>query len=75
MDIEKSELMNEHTIKSNQVLCCSETGRVIAVFYHDCDLNGLMEKMKGDEKEIEQLKRMIDNGIGWADLEDDSKPF
>ena len=73
--IEKSEGGNNHTITSNQVLCCSDTGRVMAVFYNDFDLEAVVKEMRNDKKEIECLKKMIDNGIGWTDLEDDTKPF
>lgn len=27
------------------------------------------------EDEISRLKKMIDNGLGWKDLENDIKPF
>ena len=72
---EKDDSPSEHTISSIQALCCSDTGRVMAVFYNDYDLDGLIEQMKSDKKEIESLKRMIDNGLGWEDLENDFKPF
>jgi len=73
--IEKSECCNSHTITSNQVLCCSDTGRVMAVFYNDYDLEAVLKEMKNDKTEIVCLKKMIDNGIGWEDLESDFKPF
>jgi len=72
---EKSDLGNDHTITSNQVLCCTDTGRVMAVFYNDYDLDCILNELKNDKAEIVVLKKMIDNGIGWADLEDDSKPW
>ena len=34
-----------HLIESEQVLVCAETGRVIAVFYNDYDLDNLLEKL------------------------------
>ena len=40
---EKSDSVVEHSISSNQVLCCSETGRVIAVFYNDYDLDAVID--------------------------------
>lgn len=73
--IEKSELRNDHTITSGNHLCCSDTGRVMAVFYNEYDLDAIVTEMKNDKTEIECLKKMIDNGIGWTDLEDDKKPF
>ena len=33
------------------------------------------EELINNKKEIEGLKKMIDHGIGWADLENDIKPF
>ena len=65
----------EHEIKSSNVLLCSDTGRVMAVFYNDYDLDAVVNEMKNDKAEIVALKKMIDNGIGWQGLENDFKPF
>jgi precorrin isomerase len=73
--IEKDEYKSEHKIISRNTLCCSDTGRVIAVFYNDYDLDAVINEIKNDKAEIVALKKMIDNGIGWEDLEDDTKPF
>ena len=38
-----------HTIISNHILCCADTGRVVAVFYNEHDLlaaTGLTKKIK-----------------------------
>ena len=35
----------------------------------------ILNELKNDKAEIVVLKKMIDNGIGWADLEGDSKPW
>ncbi len=38
-----------HTITSSNILCCSETGRVVAVFYNESDLQaatGLIKKVE-----------------------------
>ena len=75
LSIEKSEFINHHTITSNNHLCCSETGRVIAVFYNESDIDGILTQMKDDKIQIAYLKSMIDNGIGWEDLENYLKPF
>ena len=40
----------EHEIKSNNTLHCEDTGRVIAVFYNDYDLNDLMEFIERQQK-------------------------
>ena len=42
---EKSEGCNTHEILSDNVLCCSETGRVVAVFYNDYDLDKVVSKL------------------------------
>jgi len=73
--IEKDEPNTGHSITSSNVLCCSDTGRVMAVFYNDYDLDAVIKEMKNDKAEIVCLKKMIDHGIGWKDLEDDTKPF
>ena len=72
---EKSDSSNDHTIKSNQILCCADTGRVMAVFYNDYDLDCILNEIKNDKAEIVCLKKMIDKGVGWKDLENDFKPF
>lgn len=47
MKFEKNECtVNEHTITSNNVLRCAETGRVVAVFYNDYDLDTVIEQQK-----------------------------
>jgi hypothetical protein len=43
---EKSDAPNSHEIESRNVLCCAETGRVIAVFYNDYDLDELLDQHK-----------------------------
>lgn len=37
---------SSHTITSDNVLCCAGTGRVVAVFYNDYDLDAVMERIK-----------------------------
>lgn len=52
---EENDRLHEHTITSRNVLCCAETGRVIAVFYNDYDIEkvlsvkALIDKYKGGE--------------------------
>ena len=47
MKFEKSECtVDEHTITSNNVLCCAETGRVVAIFYNDYDLDVVIEQQR-----------------------------
>jgi hypothetical protein len=48
-------IVNTHTIESSNKLCCAETGRVVAVFYNDYDLDSVIEL----EKEIEELKKTL----------------
>ena len=59
IDFEKSEFFNKHTITSNNVLCCAETGRVIAVFYNDYDLDNLLDQ-------LQRIKRLETNMGGDA---------
>ena len=40
-----------HKIESQNILCDSETGRVIAVFYNDYDLEVLLEILINPNKE------------------------
>ena len=42
MQYEISKLGNSHEIRSNNVLMCGVTGRVMAVFYNDYDLEELI---------------------------------
>ena len=42
---EKDTSFGYHTIESEQVLVCAETGRVIAVFYNDYDLDDVIEQL------------------------------
>lgn len=38
-----------HQITSNNQLCCGDTGRVIAVFYNDYDLDEVLEVLNKDD--------------------------
>jgi hypothetical protein len=38
-----------HSIDSDNVLVCAETGRVVAVFYNDYDLDDVIEKLTAVE--------------------------
>ena len=44
-EYEKTEGYGEHAIESHNVLVCSDTGRVIAVFYNDYDLDEVLEQL------------------------------
>jgi hypothetical protein len=61
-------IVNTHTIESSNTLCCAETGRVVAVFYNDYDLNSVIEL----SKEIEELKKEVEVEnkivIHWKEL-------
>ena len=46
MTIYEKSTIHRHVIDSNQVLCCEETGRVIAVFYNGYDLDEIIERTK-----------------------------
>lgn len=50
MSFEKCEDLIERTITSNNVLCCAETGRVVAVFYNESDLETIIKRLNKDEK-------------------------
>ena len=45
MEFEKS-VYGKHSITSSQVLLDKETGRVVAVFYNDYDLNDVLKQLK-----------------------------
>ena len=42
---EKSDSPGSHEIKSCNVLICAETGRVVAVFYNDYDIDDVVSKL------------------------------
>jgi hypothetical protein len=46
MDIEISIGKGVHSITSDSILCCNETGRVIAVFYNDYDLLSIQAELE-----------------------------
>ena len=49
-EYEKCTTNSTHIIESEQCLVCAETGRVIAVFYNDYDLDEVLGKLNGDLK-------------------------
>ena len=38
-----------HAIESKHVLVCADTGRVVAVFYNDYDLEGIIEQLENNK--------------------------
>ena len=69
MDFEKSDLLeNEHTITSNQSLCCKGTGRVGAQFYNDYDLGHVIDTDKNLRDLLERAKSAI-NEAGYEDYD------
>ena len=58
-----------HSIKSSEILCCAETGRVIATFYHEYDLEAAIKKLNNHDKLVEALRyisSLDECGIKWA---------
>ena len=43
MEFEKSDKLNKHTIESNNLLVDKHTGRVVAAFYNDYDLDHVID--------------------------------
>jgi len=52
-EYEASTDCGSHQIESKNILTCSDTGRVIAVFYNDYDLNNLMKTIAQLQNELE----------------------
>jgi len=44
-EYEECEEPGSHEIISDNILVCSETGRVVAVFYNDYDLADVLQKL------------------------------
>lgn len=61
-EYEKSEFNNEHTITSSQTLDCADTGRVIAVFYNDYDLDELLKKVNEPDAKSMRLAGFMHSG-------------
>lgn len=55
MNFEKSDCFSTHTVTSNNVLCDKETGRVVATFYEEYDLDHVIGN--------EERNRIIDECI------------
>ena len=54
-----------HTIESNQVLCDVDTGRVVAVFYNDYDLDVVLE-LQLQVKMLEDKLKKAEADLSWA---------
>ena len=57
-EFEFTDMSDNHTITSKHVLCCADTGRVVAVFYNERDLmaaTGLSKKIKLDNGKAYQF--------------------
>lgn len=46
MEYEKLNLLNTHSIDSRQTLHDADTGRVVAVFYNDYDLDDVLKQLE-----------------------------
>lgn len=53
---EISEGFNDHEITSNNVMCEQETGRVVAVFYNDYDLEDVISQINDKEEPIADIE-------------------
>jgi len=65
---------NIHSITAQYVLCCADTGRVVAVFYNEQDLiaaTGLSKNAGLIHGEAYQFKNIEDNTISGIYNEDD----
>jgi len=65
-EFEFTDMSDNHTITSKHVLCCADTGRVVAVFYNERDLmaaTGLSKKVKLVDGKAYQFEcEMLDDG-------------
>ena len=55
MNFEKSDSFSSHSIESNNILCDKETGRVVAAFYEESDLDHVINS--------EERNKVIDECI------------
>jgi len=70
-EFEFTDMSGDHTIKSKHILCCADTGRVVAVFYNERDLiaaTGLTKKVelvdgKAYQFDVEMSDKYELNGI------------
>ena len=66
-----------HSITSENVLCCADTGRVVAVFYNERDLRaatGLIKKVELIHGKAYQFKNIEENTINGL-YDDDEHSF
>jgi len=61
MEFKKGKAWNKHAIESNNVLVCSDTGRVVAVFYSEDDMNAVLRVHKPVAVKIIQIHSVLDN--------------
>ncbi len=54
-----NQINSEHEIKSNQILACAETDRVVAVFYHDYDLDNLLQQIEELTARVEGYEKRV----------------
>jgi len=56
---DRGEGFGNHEIISDNTLCCAESGRVVAVFYSDDDLNDVIKSSEGDKKDSVKIIQMM----------------
>ncbi len=62
---EKDTCAGSHTIESEQVLHEVETGRVVAVFYNDYDLDVVLE-LQAELKAVKAKLAKAEADLSWA---------
>ena len=56
-----------HTIESHEVLSDAETGRVVAVFYNDYDLDVVL-KLQEKVRDLEAKLAKAEVDLSWAEV-------
>ena len=65
-EFEKDSIAGSHAIESSNILTDKETGRVVAVFYNDYDLDDVLA-LQTKIKELEVKLAASETNAGWAE--------
>lgn len=63
MPYTKGSITYKHTIESSYTLTCAISGRIIATFYNEADLDDVLEKLTGIDIKVEEDAFRKLNGI------------
>lgn len=69
MQFEKNDIFSTHTVTSSNILVDNGTGRVVATFYNDYDLDYLIDSTSALKRSLEIMTNIVDHVNNGGELD------